>query len=446
MLRISLGRPARIVATVLILACTAAGATAATRHVLTLSQGSGSGGAVDYLQGTASGGALQGEVATSPDTGITVPFGLFGVYDPPGSTFGVGVLGVSTTGYAIAGESLSSQPTMLAYAGGGGIALEATTSSNSFAQAIYAEAKGGGDAMQSIADGSGDAVDAIARGGGDGIRASSMQNAAVEADTSGLEATILAYNSSSAGSTNGSYVGISALATSGNGIFAESENAVGAYITNQSKTKDTMVIDQPVSSSAYALFIENANNGLLAVNTNGNLYVRGTVTADASLQRTHNPNSTAMSYSAQTSQPVMEDFGTAQLVDGSATVALAADFRETIDGTSRYLVFMTPNGDTNGLYVATRTPSGFVVRETHGGRSSFSFDYRIVAQQYGQTGRRIPHDAGAMEDALGSGVARHAGGAPSAAILRRFRAGERRTPAPAPPIVGMPSATSIRSR
>lgn len=47
---------------------------------------------------------------------------------------------------------------------------------------------------------------------------------------------------------------------------------------------------------------------------------------------------------------------------------------------SAYLVFLTPQGDANPLFVAQKMPSGFFVRESKGGRSMLFFDYRIVAQ------------------------------------------------------------------
>ena len=106
---------------------------------------------------------------------------------------------------------------------------------------------------------------------------------------------------------------------------------------------------------------------------------------------------------------------------------------------------MTPNGDTNGLYVAMRTPTGFVVRETRGGRSTLSFDYRIVAHQYGGTGLRLPHDT-ERSDALGAGGARHSG-TPSTAALHRLETDAARTRrVGAPPAVDMPATASFSHR
>lgn len=50
---------------------------------------------------------------------------------------------------------------------------------------------------------------------------------------------------------------------------------------------------------------------------------------------------------------------------------------------------MTANGDTHGLFVATKTLGGFIVRESQGGRSTVTFDYRIMATAAGQTGQRM---------------------------------------------------------
>jgi hypothetical protein len=46
--------------------------------------------------------------------------------------------------------------------------------------------------------------------------------------------------------------------------------------------------------------------------------------------------------------------------------------------------------DTRGLYVSQKTPAGFQVREAQGGRSTFSFDYRIVARPLDADNDRLP--------------------------------------------------------
>ncbi|MGO9269505.1 MAG: hypothetical protein ACLQOO_04485 [Terriglobia bacterium] len=75
-----------------------------------------------------------------------------------------------------------------------------------------------------------------------------------------------------------------------------------------------------------------------------------------------------------------EDFGSAQLHNGVAEVGLLPSFLDTVDIQSGYHVFLTPSGDSRGLYVAQKTADGFEVREHGGGKSNISFDYRLVAR------------------------------------------------------------------
>jgi hypothetical protein len=99
----------------------------------------------------------------------------------------------------------------------------------------------------------------------------------------------------------------------------------------------------------------------------------------------------------KTTQPTVEDTGTAQLVGGAAAVRLDPAFAASIDPAGGYRVFLTPVGETRGwLFVAAKTANGFVVREALGGRSTVTFDYRIVATALGETGRRMAVTAGAL--------------------------------------------------
>jgi len=74
-----------------------------------------------------------------------------------------------------------------------------------------------------------------------------------------------------------------------------------------------------------------------------------------------------------------EDFGSEQLSNGVAVIALDGDFAQTVNTELDYHVFLTPSGDCRGLYVAQKSPTSFEVRELKGGTSNIRFDYRIVA-------------------------------------------------------------------
>ncbi|MBV8491013.1 MAG: hypothetical protein JO199_10845 [Candidatus Eremiobacteraeota bacterium] len=96
------------------------------------------------------------------------------------------------------------------------------------------------------------------------------------------------------------------------------------------------------------------------------------------------------SYGDRVASPTIEDSGEAQLSMGVAYIRLDPSFANAIDQHKGYYVLLTPETDTRGLYVAQRTPSGFAVRESAGGRSSGQFAYRIVAHPYGVTAPKLP--------------------------------------------------------
>lgn len=75
-----------------------------------------------------------------------------------------------------------------------------------------------------------------------------------------------------------------------------------------------------------------------------------------------------------------EDIGESQLVDGKADVSLDPDFAAIVD-TAGYHVFISPYGESKGLYVSHRTHKGFVVQEQHAGKSNIIFSYRVAARR-----------------------------------------------------------------
>ena len=88
-------------------------------------------------------------------------------------------------------------------------------------------------------------------------------------------------------------------------------------------------------------------------------------------------------YAVESTGNWFEDFGSGKLNNGVVEIQLDSLFAQTVNTDVDYHVFLTPNGNCNGLYVARKTPTGFEVRELGQGTSSISFDYRIVARRRG---------------------------------------------------------------
>jgi hypothetical protein len=101
-----------------------------------------------------------------------------------------------------------------------------------------------------------------------------------------------------------------------------------------------------------------------------------------------------------------EEYGGGTLSDGVASVTLEPAFAQTVNTAVEYRVFLTPKGDCEGLYVTNETPAGFEVHELRGGRSSVTFDYKIVAKRKGYENVRLA-DKTAMVNQLKAHAAKN---------------------------------------
>ena len=115
------------------------------------------------------------------------------------------------------------------------------------------------------------------------------------------------------------------------------------------------------------------------VRVNGNFVATGSKSAVVTLP----DNREVLLYAVESPGNWFEDFGHATLSNGVARVEIDSTFAQTINTEMTYHVFLTPNGDCKGLYVARKTATGFEVRELGGGQTNVTFDYRIVARRKG---------------------------------------------------------------
>jgi hypothetical protein len=93
-------------------------------------------------------------------------------------------------------------------------------------------------------------------------------------------------------------------------------------------------------------------------------------------------------YCVESPESWFEDFGRDQLANGRASVRLDRDFALLVHS-DNYDVFLTAYGDTKGLYVSSKGPTSFEVREVQGGNGNLAFSYRVVAKRKDIAGPRL---------------------------------------------------------
>ena len=148
-------------------------------------------------------------------------------------------------------------------------------------------------------------------------------------------------------------------------------------------------------SSGVTFCFSNASEKVMELESSGSMFLTGEIFTGGSCSLGCSPTTNGkitriISYAPTVSQPTREDYGEAQLVNGQAYVRLDPRFANVIDQATGYLVFLTPEGPSQGLYVAGKSMTAFAVRENPGGHATIAFQYRIVARPYGVKDERLP--------------------------------------------------------
>jgi hypothetical protein len=164
------------------------------------------------------------------------------------------------------------------------------------------------------------------------------------------------------------------------GVLGTADDGYGGYFENNSNDETTLyAINNSSSGTAFAFFAGGQVAGC-SINTSGDLVCQGSKSAVVPVD---NGTRKVALYAVEAPENWFEDFGSGQLSSGVATVTLDPVFAQTVNMDVEYHVFLTPKGDSKGLYVSNETGTGFEVHESAGGRSTISFDYRIVARRKG---------------------------------------------------------------
>jgi len=213
--------------------------------------------------------------------------------------------------------------------------------------------------------------------------------------TTGFGAGVLG----SAFATTGTAFGIFADANSpnGNAIFGDAASPSGypTAVVGFLNSNDGGVAGQFVAHAGAGLILQGLSgpnfNQVFSVDANGNLNISGNLTVSGTKSSTAKLQNgrEVLLYAVESPENWFEDFGSGEMNNGVAWVRLEGSFAEATNATVNYHVFLTANGDSNGLYVSRKTPTGFEVREHGGGGSNVAFDYRIAVRRRGYETMRM---------------------------------------------------------
>jgi hypothetical protein len=172
------------------------------------------------------------------------------------------------------------------------------------------------------------------------------------------------------------------------GVLGTTDDGHAAVFLNNSTAWSTMVVvnDSTGGTGLFKTFIASSPDGTCGIGSGGSLSctgpIKGLVSASGGARQVE-------TYAPQSAESWMEDYGTGTMQQGVALVSIDPAFAETISETPDYHVFITPNGDSAGLYVIKKTATSFEVRESKGGTSSLTFDFKIVAKRRGYEAQRL---------------------------------------------------------
>ena len=344
--------------------------------------------------------------------------GSIGVFaqDPDGvaalsgsSTSGDGVDGFTTTGIGVFGSTDTGPVAVSGTAlGGAGDGVQGF-SAGGFG--VFGSTTTGTAAVNGTTGGAGDGVAGTATGAGTGVRGTAASGIGVLGTTTTGPAAIR-------GTNTGALDGVVGSATSGDAVAGTATSGNGVHGT--SATKDG-VFGQSTDGQGVRGFSTNANGvlgqgraGVIGFSSvgeaiygvalapaafagyfsgkvfvGGDLFVTGQFSrsAGASTAVSHPDGSYRQMFSVDAPDDLFEDVGAIRLVDGKAAVTLDPVFKDLIE--EGYHVFLTPYGETNGLFVANRTSLGFEVYEANGGKHSVDVSYRVLGKRRGADVKRL---------------------------------------------------------
>jgi len=242
--------------------------------------------------------------------------------------------------------------------------------------ALYGENdSGSGYGVQGVSKGGSAGAAVYGQGGaGEGVYATSTGRTALVAVATSQDGV----DGLTSGSASGGSAGVFAHDTSMNshnfGVEGLSDNGVGVLARSAAGT-EALRVNSGTTETGNPVFDVNSSDGTTVayIDDIGNMFITGELTSNSAC------TGGCTTYAPHVARPTIEDTGDAVLAAGHAYVALPASVIAAVRQDGNYRVFVTPEGESNGLYVTQKSARGFAVVENHAGRSDVAFSWRIVA-------------------------------------------------------------------
>jgi hypothetical protein len=195
--------------------------------------------------------------------------------------------------------------------------------------------------------------------------------------------------------TSQTAAGVYGVSTNGYGVIAQTDGgnegllALSAGGISLRADTTTGIAVAGTSTTGFGGYFSTTAGGY-AIRTEGRVLINGDFSATG-MKSAVVPGSDGVHrrlYCMESPEPFFEDIGTDRLTNGVKRVQLDPEFRQLVRS-DNYLVFITPLGNCQGLYVSQQSAAGFEVRELNNGSSDVSFTYRVAAKRKDISGERL---------------------------------------------------------
>lgn len=169
---------------------------------------------------------------------------------------------------------------------------------------------------------------------------------------------------------DGGVTGVFGNCHRGTGVVGSSQRGTGLSgsgrfgVVGRSQLSDGIGVRGQADTGASAKGVMGVSRDGFAGFFAGRVYATGSVTTEGTLSvaALHPDGTRRPLYSLASPLSYFQDFGRATLVRGRASVPLDPAFAALVQ-TDDYLVFLTPEARPHGLFVFSKTPTGFEVRD-----------------------------------------------------------------------------------